>query len=82
MTDRGRTVREAIAIALEGIPGQPDGWLFVPIERAAVREHVIGWIQDYAQRRNVILDVKKDIEPELDLVIKQLRGIAIARTRT
>ncbi len=77
MIDKGRTIREAIAIALEGLPGHVHEWANATgEERKAMRIHVIAWLQEYARIRGVILDPKLDIEPELDAVV------AIARTKT
>ena len=70
---KGRTIREAIAVALEGLPGNLGEWVLSQPERTAMRAYVIEWIQDYAKVRGVILDPKVDIEPELRAVIAELK---------
>lgn len=72
MTVNGRTIREAIAIALEGINGDILEWIVFAKSRAALRDHVKLWVHDYARHRGVILS-DRDITDELDLVIAELR---------
>lgn len=74
MTDKARTIRDAIAVALEGLPGQKTNWAFAgKDEKVALRSYIIDWVQDYAKRRGVILDPAIDIVPELDRVIAELK---------
>lgn len=77
----GLTVREAIAIALEGLPGTIDGWV-LDDDHNTLRWHVIDFVVKYALKRGVILNIDKDIVPEINTVISSLRGIAVARTKT
>lgn len=70
-TQRGRTLRDAIAVALEIVPS---------IELAAgdeksrlvLREFLLGWVKDYAFNRGVIFE-DGDLEHELVEVIAELR---------
>lgn len=70
----GRTIREAVAIALEGLPGS-DLLQYVVLakQRDAMRKHVMGFVHDYARNRGVIL-TDRDISTELDAIIGELRG--------
>lgn len=81
MSERGRTIREAIAVALEGLPGTLDSWLF-DRDAKTIRAHVVEWVLEYGFHRGVILDAKQDIEPEIRKVIEELRSVAITRTKT
>jgi len=67
----GRTLREALAVALEAVPSAElasgDKW-----SRAALREHLLRWIKEYALNRGVIFE-DADIELELGAVIAELR---------
>lgn len=69
----GRTIREAIAIALEGLSGDLLEYVVFAKQRAAMREHVIRYVHDYARNRGVIL-TDKDIITELDLVVAELKS--------
>lgn len=72
---RGRTVREAIAIALEPVNARPSAMHSDPeLELVAVRNHVMAWVHSYAERRGVILE-DRDIAEELDAVLAELRGV-------
>lgn len=60
MTDRGRTIRQAIDAALEALPAcgrdlAPD----------VVLVHVKRWVHDYSSRRGVLLD-DRDITTEFE----------------
>lgn len=68
---RGRTIREAICVALEGLPGDPAEWIVM--DRKSLRAHVIEWVHSYAKRRGVILS-DSDIDSELRDVIAELKG--------
>jgi hypothetical protein len=79
---KGRTIRQAIAVALEGLNGDLYEWVVLAQQRNAMRKHVILWVADYAQNRGVILGTK-DITDELDKVITELRrGAALAQAAT
>lgn len=71
--DRGRTVRDAILIALEAVSGRPVEWIVDDQQRLALRNHVMAWVHSYAEHRGVILD-DFDVVGELDAVIAQLRA--------
>lgn len=70
---RGRTIREAIAIALEAVSGRPSEWLAAKPQLEALIEHVTRWVHDYARHRDVIL-TDDDITSELTAVLADLRG--------
>lgn len=72
MSGNGRTIRDAIAIALEGLNGDLLEWVVLAKQRAALRDHVKLWVHDYARHRGVILS-DRDIVDELDAVIAELR---------
>lgn len=69
----GRTIREAIAVALEGLSGDMFVWVVLAKQRDALRAHVVKWVHEYAQNRGVILS-DADIESELAQVIAELRS--------
>lgn len=74
MSERGRTIREAILLALEATT--PTAGALHPdqqVELTAVRYHVMGWVHSYAESRGVIL-ADRDITGELDQVLGNLRG--------
>lgn len=72
--DRGRTLADAIRIAMEILPGPVAHWARSRgAEHKAMRAHVVDWIKGYAHVRGVILDAIVDIEPELDRVLDELR---------
>lgn len=73
---RGRTIREAIGVALEGLSGDLFEWVVLAKQRDAMREHVIHWVHDYARSRGVLLS-DSDITSELDVVIAELKGKAV-----
>lgn len=66
------TIREAVAIALEAVPGTPEEWLSTSADRKALRDHVRAWVHDYAKARGVILS-NRDIDSEFNIVIAELR---------
>lgn len=67
----GRTLRDAIAVALEVVPSVE---LAAGGEksRRALREYLLGWVKEYALARGVILE-DGDLEIELREVIGELR---------
>ncbi len=69
----GRTIREAIAIALEGLNGELLEWVVLAKQRDAMRKHVRRWVHDYARNRGVILS-DKDINDELERIIAELKS--------
>lgn len=77
----GRTIREAIAVALEGLSGDLFVWVVLTKQRDVLREHVIRWVHEYAKNRSVIL-TDEDIESELARIIAELRdGIPLRGRR-
>jgi hypothetical protein len=71
----GRGVHEAILIALEGLQGKPNAWLLSYGEnRKAMREHVLRWVHEYAERRGVVL-ADQDIVDELDRIIEEVKKL-------
>jgi hypothetical protein len=70
---RGRTIREAILIALEAIAGRPSEWVGDDMHRVALRDHVLRFVHSYAEHRGVILE-DRDVAGELDAVIAELRA--------
>lgn len=68
----GRTLRDAIAVALEVVPSVELA-AGDELSRLALREFLLGWIKDYAFNRGVIFD-DKDLETDLRIVIAELRG--------
>jgi len=71
MTERGRTIREAVRVALEGLPGSTAEWAVMA--RDAMRDHVLGWVMDYAAKRGIMLNIE-DVDGELDVVIEEVCG--------
>ena len=71
MPDRGRTIRELVALALEHL-GDPMDWLDRRGQHDAVEAHVIRWVGEYAQNRGVILEVS-DVETELATILNEIR---------
>lgn len=73
---RGRTIREAVGVALEGLSGDLLEWVVLAKQRDAMRAHVIRFVHDYARSHGVLLS-DSDITSELDLVIAELKGKAV-----
>ncbi len=71
--DHGRTIREAVMLALEALAGRPDEWISDDQRIAALRAHVFTWVRSYAEHRGVILS-DADIGEDLDHVIATLRA--------
>jgi hypothetical protein len=69
----GRTIREAIGIALEGLSGDVLEYVVFAKQRAAMREHVVRYVHDYARNRGVIL-TDDDINSELTKIITELKS--------
>jgi hypothetical protein len=67
----GRTIREAVRLALEALPGDPSEWAV--LDRASMRAHVYDFVHDYARHRGVIL-TDLDIESELLIIVAELLG--------
>ena len=69
-----RTIREAVAIALEGV-NVGDLAMFVNLaqQRDAIREHVVRWVTEYGLNRGVALE-RAEIEAELAAIIAELRA--------
>lgn len=79
---RGRTIRDAIAIALEGLSGDLLEWVCLAKQRDTMRKHVLRFVHDYARNRGVIL-TDKDIKDELERVIAELRsGKSLSEARS
>ena len=68
----GRTLREALAAALEVVPGAELA-AGDRRARAALREHLLGFAKDFAFARGVVLE-DLDLELELRDVIADLRA--------
>lgn len=68
----GRTLRDAIAVALEVVPSVE---LAAGSERShrVLHDFLLGWVKDYAFNRGVIFD-DKDLETDIRIVIAELRG--------
>lgn len=65
------TLRGAVELALELHPASMD-WAWVPEERRAVRAAIVGWVDDYARRRGVVVS-RVDVESEFDAVVAERR---------
>ena len=71
----GRTIREAIALAVEGLEGRVGDWLgrdVIDRRHTAASNYITGWVHGYAKARGVILE-DADIAAELERVIEDLR---------
>ena len=68
-----QTIREAIAVALEGLSGDLHEWVCLAQQRNALRKHVKLFVHEFAQRRGVILE-DKDITDELDAIVAALKS--------
>jgi ribosomal protein S15P/S13E len=78
MSGGGKTIRQAIAIALEGLNGDLLEWVVLTQQKKALRSHIKSWVHDYARSRGVILS-DSDIESELKEIISELRsGVPLA----
>lgn len=67
----GRTIRDAVRVALEALPGNLMQW--AQLDQVAMRDHVRDWVKGYARARGVLLtDV--DIDSELNQVIGDLHS--------
>lgn len=70
----GKTIREAVAIALEGLPGHDLlEYVVLAKQRDAMRNHVKRFVHEYARNRGVIL-TDKDITSELDVIVAELKS--------
>lgn len=70
MSERGRTVREAMAVALEGLA---DPHEIAIVDAVAMREYLRDWIKGYAKFRGVIID-NQDVDDEIVDIIAMLRN--------
>ena len=70
----GRTIREAIAVALEGLSGSAEEWLLASNseDKQRLRSYVRTWVHEYAAARGVILE-DRDIDTELQDIVNRLR---------
>lgn len=68
----GRTIREAVDVACEGLNGDLVEW--VAFDLAELREHITRWVLEYASNRGVVLDVEKDIKPEIDDMVRRVKA--------
>lgn len=75
-----KSVSDAIAVALEALPGSIDSNL-IDMKNVVVRTHVIEFVKEFARARGVIFD-DKDIADEIEERLRELKRIAIARTKT
>lgn len=67
----GRSIREVLLIAIEGLPGDPYLWARTDIK--SLREHLKTYVYEYAKNRGVIL-ADRDIKPDLTSIIEDLRN--------
>lgn len=67
---RGKTVREALAVALEGLSGDRFEWAIV--EPKALKEYLADWIKKYALARGVIVE-DVDVDDEIRALVNALR---------
>lgn len=67
----GISIRDAVLIALEGLPGAPAEWVALPKQRDAMRHHVLAFVHEFAHKRGVILE-DVDVLGELDAVVAEL----------
>jgi hypothetical protein len=68
-----QTVRQAVAVALEGPGGELLEWVVLAKQKDAMRKHVKGFVHDFARNRGVILS-DRDITDELDRIVAELKG--------
>lgn len=68
----GRTIAEAIRVACEGLAGDLMHW--VDAEPQALREYITTWVLDYGRACGVVLDVDRDIKPEIDSMVAKVRA--------
>jgi hypothetical protein len=73
LTAGGRTIREAIGVALEGLSGDVLEYVVFAKQRDAMRHHVLRFVHEYARNRGVIL-TDKDITDELACVVAELKS--------
>jgi hypothetical protein len=66
----GRTIREAVALAIEGLSGSPIDWVVEDPDE--LRHHVMRWVADYAKHRGVLLE-PNDIATELHAIVEQIK---------
>lgn len=66
-------IREAVAIALEGLAGSLLEWVCLAKQRDAMRTHVHRFVHDFARNRGVILE-DSDIKAELDKIVAELKS--------
>jgi hypothetical protein len=71
VTERGRSLREAISIALELV--NVDEFLSDDKRREALREHVLRWVHSYAENRGVIF-TDEELLAELESLIAARGG--------
>lgn len=71
--DVGRTMHEALRLALEMWPGRLREWVVVNAHVEAMHDYLVSWINDYAKARGVLFD-HQELEREVDqfiIVIKR-----------
>jgi hypothetical protein len=68
---KGRTIREAIDVACEGLNGSLAEW--VVLQPEALRDAVTLWVLEYAKNRGVLLVAETDIAPEIDALVARVR---------
>lgn len=68
----GRTLRDAIAVALEAVP-TVELAAGDEMQRAALHDFLLGWVKDYAYNRGVIFE-DADLATDLALVVGELRN--------
>jgi hypothetical protein len=73
VNERRNIIREAIAVALEGVSGDLHMFVVLAKQRDALRKHTIGFVLDFARYRGVLLE-ERDVKQEIENVIAELRG--------
>jgi hypothetical protein len=64
----GMTLKQAIELALEGLPGNFEDLMDASDGRRTVVDHVLGWIKDYAVHRGLVLESKDVIGDVRDAI--------------
>lgn len=74
MREHRKIIREAIAVAIEGLNGTAEEWLLAHgNQKKALHKHVVEWVHDFAKNRGVELS-NIDIESELSNIVTELRA--------
>lgn len=65
-----RNIRAVLALALEGLAGDPFEWAIVNGD--SLRDHITRWVKSYGAARGVVFE-DKDIADEIDALANSLR---------